>query len=475
MAEGQVDERWLSILEQCFPDGYILNDLLCQFQAAAHWQERYGEECPLQGEAIDAAMAAVGEVRGERAFVKSEAHGRLISDICDEIAAILDHYTAVYCSQVYLRHRAELAAISVYTEAVMTQQLLTVADGRFYASEQLFARRGQYASVILDARKLLRERGGALSIDEMAEALWFIPRDTLLNCLSRDTEALNMGDGRWMLAANFPVTASDAARIGALLDEHFLSSSYLRAGELRKFLARHLPAIEENLGDMTDAALFNILQYYLKERFSFVRTHIAPKGKVMDFADMVRAFAAERDRFTLSDVEGLADELDQKYLYLECICDRAVRVSQTEFVNKRLVHFDVAAIDAVLSDFCPGDYLPLHDVSSPMLMHLPSCGYPWTGYLMQSYLRDISKMFWLCYVRLGKNGYYGAMVRRSCADIDSYEALIERVLTDDDSWQTAADALELLVRRKYQAQRRLKGIERVVARAKQNKLTRDGR
>ena len=57
------DERWLPILQDSFPDGYILDDFLGQFQAAAFWQERYGEGCPIQGEAIDAAMKAVGAVR----------------------------------------------------------------------------------------------------------------------------------------------------------------------------------------------------------------------------------------------------------------------------------------------------------------------------------------------------------------------------------------------------------------------------
>ena len=42
---SSIDDRWLSILQDSFPDGYILNDFLGQFQAAAFWQERYGKEC----------------------------------------------------------------------------------------------------------------------------------------------------------------------------------------------------------------------------------------------------------------------------------------------------------------------------------------------------------------------------------------------------------------------------------------------
>ena len=152
-----------------------------------------------------------------------------------------------------------------------------------------------------------------------------------------------------------------------------------------------------------------------------------------------------------------------------------MRVSKTEFVNRRLIQFDVDSIDAVLADLCPGDYLPLMSVSSAMMMHLASCGYPWNGYLLQSYVHGFSKVFRLSYSSFGKTGYYGAMVRQSCKKISNYGSLIERVLTDDDTWETTADALDILVKQGYQALRKYKGIDNAVAQARQNKLSNDGR
>ena len=151
-----------------------------------------------------------------------------------------------------------------------------------------------------------------------------------------------------------------------------------------------------------------------------------------------------------------------------------MRVSETEFVNRSLVPFDVDAVDQVLEDFCPGDYLPIQAISSAMMMHLPSCGYRWNGYLLLSYVHGFSKVFHLACKSLGKTGFYGAMVRKSCEEITNYRSLIERVLTDDDTWTTSADALDLLVKRGYQAFKKYKGIDTVVERARQNKQM-DGR
>lgn len=473
---ASADDRWLPILRDSFPDGYILNDFLGQFQAAIFWKERYGKECSIQGDAIDAAMKAIGVVRDGRVFVKNDEDNQLISAICAEINDILSHYTTVYQSCVYDRYQEQLASHSIYTEQVMVQQLLGEAKGTFHSVNQAFTKRGQYASVIQDARKVLRDHGGSMPVSDIAKVLWFVPYDMIYHCLSLDEESLNIGSSTWMLADHFPLTQEDANKIGDMLDEYFLSSKYLQASDLISLLKNRLPGIADDLNEMNYIAIFNIVAYYLRDRFSFTKAIISPKGSSIDFTALFKSFSAEHDTFTLADLEALASELKLP-IYWECIyAGGAVRVSKTDFVNRRLINFDVDAIDEVLQDFCPGDYLPLMTVSSAMMMHLPSCGYRWNGYLLQSYVFGFSKVFGLSCSSFGKTGYYGAMVRRSCKTISNYGSLVERVLTDDDTWKTTAEALDVLVKHGYQALRKYKGIDTAAEKAKQNKLlSNDGR
>lgn len=471
----QVDDRWLSILRDYFPEGYMLNDFLSQFQASAYWQQQYGEICPIAGETIDNAMRAVGAVRDGRVFARSEANQQLIAAICAEINDILSCYTTVFRSCIYDRYHDQLAACQIYTEPVMTQQLLSMSGGSFYSTYQVFARPGQESSVMLDARKVLREHGGAMPVDDVAKVLWFIPRDTIYHSLSVDDDSINIGSSTWMLAEHFPLTREDAERIGEMLDEVFLSASYVQAFDLIPLLRDRLPSIADNLSGLNYNAVYNIVAYYLKGRFSFTKAIISPKGTSIDFTVIFRSYAAEHDSFTLSDLEALAAELKLPIYWESTFSGGAVRVSKTEFVNRRLIHFDVEATDAALEGLCSGDYLPLMSVSSAMMMHLPSCGYRWNGYLLQSYVHGFSKVFRLSYSSFGKEGYYGAMVRRDCQEIYDYGSLIERVLTDNDSWETSGDALDLLVKQGYQAMRRYKGIDNAMAKARLNKQSTGGR
>lgn len=466
-----VDVRWQAILADSFPDGYILDDFLSQFQASAYWQERYDENCPIEGAAIDDAMKALGSVRDGRVYAKKEEDNQLISEICDEINSILSQFSTVYRSSIYERYRDQLAACSIYTEQVMTQQLKATAKGSFYSTYQVFAHPGQEPSVMQDCRKVLRNHGGAMSASDVSKELWFIPYDTVYQSLVNDSEALNIGNSVWMLAEHFPLTKEDAGKIGDMLDECFLTQDFIQQSELMPLLQQHLPSIADNLSGLHFIAVFNILNYHLKNRFGFSKAIISPKGAKTDFRDLFRGFAREHERFTLDELSAFASELSVPIYWESTFDGGAVRLNKAEFINRKQISFDVELTDEVLESFCTGDYLSIQALSSAMMVHLPPCGYSWNGFLLISYLYGFSKTFRLIYNSISKTGYYGAMVRRSCKEIDSYERLLERILTDDNTWSTEAEALSLLVKEGYQARLRLNGIGQIVEKARQNKLT----
>lgn len=474
-AEAKLSEResdkskWLPILQDNFLDGYILNDFLCQLQAVEFWLQRYGNKCPIEGRAIDEVMQDIGVVKDGRVFAKKIEDILVIYAIRSELKKLLSCYTSVYRSCIYERYQEKLATCQIYSEPVMTQQLLVVADGNFYSVNRVFAKPNLQVSVFHDCRKVLRDHGGPMSMNDISNELWFIPNDIIQHTLSVDDEVLNVGNGIWMLVEHFPMTPEDARKIGNMLSEYFVTKDYLLAVDLHPLLQKHLPSIADNLNGLKYMAIFNVVAYYLKGRFSFSRAIVSPLGTTIDFAKLFGMFVSEHEMFSLSELESLSDQLKLPIYWESIYANGAVRISKTDFVHKNCVSFDVEAIDRVLEDFCPGAYLPIQSVSSAMMMHLPSCGYKWNGYLLLSYVLGFSRIFRLLYNSLSKTGFYGAMIRKDGNDIDSYRTLLEHVLTDDDTWTTTADALELLVKQGYQVFRKYKDIDAVVEKVRQNK------
>ena len=468
--EIEVDTRWGTILQDYFPDGYILNDFLCQFQAAGHWQERYGEPCPAQGEDLDNAIKSFGIIRDGRVFAENDSCDKLVLKIVEEISQILTQYSVVYQSCIYNRYREQLAGKGIFTEDVMVQQLVCNSKGCFSSANQVFARQGKTPSVTQDCRKVLSDYGGAMTSSDIAEKLWFIPPQIISRSLSFDNGILSVGLGFWMLAENFPISSENARDVGKMIKECFLAKENIKKSELVPLIQNHLPIIADNLSGLNATAVFNICHYLLNNQFNFSNSIISPKGmEKKNYRDLFIGFAKSHKQFSLEELADYASSLGVPIYWESTFDGGAVRVSEDEFVHYDMVSFQVSSIDSVLERFCPGDYTSIQSIPPAMMIHLPSCGYNWNSYLLLCYVYRFSDTFRLIYNSIGKTGCFGAIVRCSCKDIDSYEKLVERVLTDDDSWNSDDDALSLLVKRGFQARLRMGNLDRIVETARINK------
>lgn len=466
----QADVLWEQVLKESFPDGYVLDDYISQLQAVEKWEEICGEPCPLQGNELDKAISACGTVKDGHVFPQNADEDQLIQEIANTISKLLHIYSSICMTMIYQRYCQQLAGHAIYTEAVLADLVLQHSNGSFIKSGNWFVSPGKAVSVIEDCKKVMRDFGSAMSVEEIHKQLWFIPYDTIYHALSAEEDCINIGRHIWMLAEHFPLTSADVVQIADVLDKELNLRSYISYRYLVPLLYSKFPSVAENLGTLEEGAIFNVLRYYLKNYFSFTKAIVAPLGQQIDANMLYENFAAECDQFSLTDLEAFSSEIGVSSIYWEAIFTKAVRVSETDFVNKNAITFDTAAIDHVLEDFCDGDYLPFKEIQQPMMMHLPPCGYPWNGYLLLSYVYGYSKTFHIIYRTIGKTGYYGAMVRRSCPFINSYEDLVEHVLTDRVDWNSRADALALLVSSGYQAAKRLNGIDRLIERARLNKL-----
>ena len=156
----------------------------------------------------------------------------------------------------------------------------------------------------------------------------------------------------------------------------------------------------------------------------------------------------------------LKDELGVP-IYWDTVRSEMVRINSDELIRKDLVHFDVDAIDAVLDEICPGDYIPLKDIS--LFLHFPSFEYPWNSFVLESYL-ETSKKFCLFHAGYANHGVFGVMVRRDSKFVD-YKSVVVDMLSRNDEWKTTKQGLALIVDKGYQARKKWVGFEKITQEA----------
>ena len=150
-------------------------------------------------------------------------------------------------------------------------------------------------------------------------------------------------------------------------------------------------------------------------------------------------------------------------IYWDSVLSEMVRVSATKLVRKDQIKFDIEAIDEILEGMCPGEYVPLPEVT--LFLYFPNIGYPWNSYLLESFLFSYSRRFRLLHSSFIKTGVYGAMVRKD-ADFSDYRSLLVDVLSKSNALGSTKDALQYIVDKGYQQRRRFEGIETVIQEAK---------
>ena len=182
----------------------------------------------------------------------------------------------------------------------------------------------------------------------------------------------------------------------------------------------------------------------------------------MSMADVFAEYTKEHEVLSIDELSDLSNEMNS-VIYWDSVLSEMIRVSATELVRKDQIKFDVEAIDEILEGMCPGDYVPLPEVN--LFLYFPNVGYPWNGYLLESYLFGYSKKFRLLHSSFIKTGVYGAMVRKG-ANVLDYRSLLVDVLSKSNALDSTKMALQYIVDKGYQQRRRYEGIEMVLQEAK---------
>lgn len=252
--------------------------------------------------------------------------------------------------------------------------------------------------------------------------------------------------------------------IDAVLQEH----NCMFGNELLKGIQSKLPNLYESIKDFGDRGIRGAVAHKLKGVFKFNSNIICNIGADIDNAEVFRSFAETERYFTLAALTALKDQIGIGNIYFDNVNEVASRINANDFVPNGALAFNVDAIDELLEQIITGNMASIKEASNFAIY--PSTCYPWTEYLLESYVAKYSKKFKLLHVCYAEGKCSGAIVKKS-SQIDSMDAVIIEYLILHEEIQLGNDALSGLVEDGYIARKRYKNIEDllIVAKAKRRK------
>ena len=467
--DSEIADRFSAILKDEFDNGYRVASLIDRNRFKQFYSDRYGEDIQLSDEELVLTLAKIGTVQEERIFMREGAGSDdLLDDIQADIAKTFkEGASCIYYSELFNKYQTALAdRLQVFDADVMKKLLVETSYREYFPGKDFFFLYGRSYDVSNDVKKFMLHASEPMTYDEIHERLWYIPRDVIKQTLRASSDMINVAQETYMHINHFPISADELKRISELINGQLSQRSFITDAELRELIEKNCPSVAINTESYSARGLRGALSILLKDQFSFNGTVISRRGMALRKGQVYEEFCSSHELMTFDDLQAFAKEMSKGLIPWDTVMDVMLRISQSEFMPKGSVNFDIAATDRVLDELMEGQYMPLG--SFRLFLHYPPVNVKWNKYLLESYVAGYSAKFRLVHSSWLAYDCCGAIVRRD-SKLKDFEDVVTDALAHSDEWKTANDALAFLSTQGYLLDKRWTKINTILPEAKRRR------
>lgn len=450
--DDSMSKKIVGVLRSYFSRGFRLNSTIEERRFKQFYKKQYSSEFPATLQ-LSMMIPMLGIQHGNKVYLPEFM---LAADVRDKIQLyIVSHFE----SSDYIYYDAILDKFSEYIvdSQIFDKETLKAylqyydmygwSYGTFYISKTNSVSVNQDQDII----DFVRMQGGIVTENEILNAFHYIPKDYVVRCVVRNNRTLiSCGRGYRFHIDNYRINDIEKNGIREIIQLSIQSTGYLTTSELARSVQIKYPSV---LSDNTEYGIIgfrNVVSNLYEGEFSFYNNLISSMHSRLDTNQVFEDFCKSKATFTTEEVNQLADDLGT-LINFDAISRYCVRVSESKFVSKNNIVFDVPATDAAIANYCSGEYVTILDINT--FVAFPYCSYRWNNYLLESFVAQYSKQFKLMHSRYNKDNTIGAIVKRTSAFSDYDEILIDAVANSKVPLNEN-DVLDYLQEKGYIARRR---------------------
>ena len=460
------------ILSDKFKNGFRLNSFIDLKRLKNFYQTEFGEELEMDDDDIYADVTACGIVIDNRVYLPELMLPEEIREkILTHIKAQFDdgQKSCVYYDVLYKYFHDDLLNTKIFSSTMLREYLQRSTFNEWHFHQTYFSIDADASPDIQqEVAGYVKEQGQAVSEDEVVQDFSHYPEQEVRRAFdAQNTILISCGRNQRFHIDNFVITENELRIVEQLISSTIESHKFICFSELTELMDNKVPDVIENNAIFGNIGIRNALKELLGNQFHYynnlISSHSDPITPENAFEEL-----SMRDEYTIDDVQNLASACGTiPNGYIETLLQESVRVSENLFVSCKKVHFNVDAIDNELERLIDGDYSPI--IGIDMLSILPTCGYTWTPFLLESYIHNHSKAF------IGiRPGYFGArnviggIVKRK-SQITDFISLAAHVISDADIPLEKANILDYLYTHGYIARRSNENVNKIIIESKKLK------
>lgn len=455
-----------NLLDRKFKHGFRLHSKIDMNKFKRYYQEESGiglvaEDCCIEAYIKKCGIEYEGKVYLPEDMLSDELRRKVFFYIDKQLE---EGAKRVYFEAIFQKFSDDFLDYDIY-DADMLQAYIS-----YYADNQYIIARDYISKEILedsepidDIRKLLKENVFPMEFSDICQALPYIPGNKIKEILSSNREFVRNSKGVYFHADSFDITKKELISVINIINMEIEKNSFITGNELYNDLKRTNPSLYERNNYFSDIGWRDALKYKLSDKFSFNGNVISKHDEHLSMRQVFSNYGRCRRNFTLSALLQLKDHIGSRVIYFSALYEHAIRVSEDYFVNKDEVSFQVEKTDCVLDKFCPGQFIPLMEISNFGIF--PDASYPWNEYLLEGYLAFYSRRYRLLHTTYNQKSVVGAMVKRS-SGINDFDGLITKAIANSEVPLQKQEILNYLYNKGYIGRRTYSGIEKILINAR---------
>lgn len=450
--DGSMSKKIVDVLRSYFSRGFRLNSTIEERRFKQFYENQYSSEFPATLQ-LSMMIPRLGIQHENKVYLPEFM---LAADVRDKIQLyIVSHFESsdyIYYDAILDKFSEDIVDSQIFDKETLKAYLQYYdvygwSYGTFYISKTNSVSVNQDQDII----DFVLMQGGIVTENEILNAFHYMPKDYVVRCVVRNNRTLiSCGRGYRFHIDNYRINDIEKNGIREIIQLSIQSAGYLTTSELVRSVQIKYPSV---LSDNTEYGIIgfrNVVSNLYEGEFSFYNNLISSMHSRLDTNQVFEDFCKSKATFTTEEVNQLADDLGT-LINFDAISRYCVRVSESKFVSKDNIVFDVPATDAAIANYCSGEYVTILDINT--FVAFPYCSYRWNNYLLESFVAQYSKQFKLMHSRYNKNNTIGAIVKRTSAFSDYDEILIDAVANSKVPLNEN-DVLDYLQEKGYIARRR---------------------
>lgn len=450
--DGSMSKKIVGVLRSYFSRGFRLNSTIEERRFKQFYEKQYSSEFPATLQ-LSMIIPMLGIQHENKVYLPEFM---LAADVRDKIQLyIVSHFESsdyIYYDAILDKFSEDIVDSQIFDKETLKAYLQYYdvygwSYGTFYISKTNSVSVNQDQDII----DFVRMQGGIVTENEILNAFHYMPKDYVVRCVVRNNRTLiSCGRGYRFHIDNYRINDIEKNGIREIIQSSIQSAGYLTTSELARSVQIKYPSV---LSDNTEYGIIgfrNVVSNLYEGEFSFYNNMISSMHSRLDTNQVFEDFCKGKATFTTEEVNQLADDLGT-LINFDAISRYCVRVSESKFVSKDNIVFDVPATDAAIANYCSGEYVTILDINT--FVAFPYCSYRWNNYLLESFVAQYSKQFKLMHSRYNKDNTIGAIVKRTSAFSDYDEILIDAVANSKVPLNEN-DVLDYLQEKGYIARRR---------------------